>query len=107
MEKKKQFIPSSFVKRMEKAGFLEIGRWPMHIPDEQIIREIEKDERWTHYAMMSGGVWLQTHAGVKAWFVNIRPQLHPNQVYSNKEQEVEHLLDQMDSDQSCQAAPFD
>lgn len=92
---------------MEKAGFLEVGRWPIHIPDEQIIREIEKDERFTHYAMMSGGVMLQTHAGVKAWFVSIRPQSRQSRVYSNKELEEEHLLDQKDSDQSCQANPSD
>src|SRR3972149_8525583 len=68
---KKQFILSSFVKKMEKEGFFEIARWPIYISDEQIIREIERDERFSHYASFGGGVSLFTHAGVKAFFCYI------------------------------------
>ena len=56
---------------MENNGFYEIARWPMHIQDEQIIREIEKDERFSHYAAFGGGVSLFTHASVKSFFCYI------------------------------------
>ena len=115
---KKQLILSSFVKKMEKEGFFEVARWPIHIPDEQIIREIERDERFSHYASFGGGVSLFTHAGVKAFFCYIpkrskkeresiynRKLSHQNQAYNNIEPIEEHPLNQMDSDQSFQVSP--
>jgi len=105
---------------MEKKGFFEVARWPIHIPDEQIIREIERDERFSHYAAFGGGVSLFTHAGVKAFFCYI-PQrskkdresiynkklLRPNPSCNNIEPVEEHLLNQMGSDPSSQEAPSD
>ena len=102
---------------MEKEGFLEVARWPMHIQDEQIIREIERDERFSHYAMFGGGVSLFTHAGVKAFFCYVpkrtkkerliynKIRSRQNQAYNNIEPIEEHPQDQKDSVLFSQEAP--
>jgi len=93
----KGLIRSKFVKEMIEIGFLEIKRWPKHIPDEMIIDEIANDRGLMLYVINSKGIPLYTHAGVKGFFTNIHPQLLQNPSYNTKVLAKKHHPNQKDS----------
>jgi len=93
----KGLIKSKFVEGMTELGFLEVKRWPMHVTDEMIIEEIENDRGLMFYVLNSKGIPLYTHAGVKAFFTNIHPQLLLNPSYNTKEKAKKHHPNRKDS----------
>ena len=82
---------------MTKLGFLEVKRWPFHIPDEMIIEEIVNDRSLMLYVINSKGIPLYTHAGVKAFFTNIHPQSLLNPSYNTKVKARKHHPNRKDS----------
>lgn len=80
----KGVIRSDFVTKMEKQGFYEVCRFPIHLPDSVILEMVEKDTKLWLYAMQNYGVAIYTHAGTKSFFVNIPRQSHQNPSYSKR-----------------------
>ena len=81
---RKSLVRSQFVKALELDGLFEVARFPLHYTDEMINDTIAKDSKLWLYALENGGVNLFTHAGVKSFFVNIRPRSLLNPAYSKR-----------------------
>jgi len=86
----KGLMKSKFIDEMVKLGFLEVKRWPFHLPDDIIIDEIVNDRDLMLYVINSQGIPLYTHAGVKGFFTNTRPQLLLNPSYNTKVKARKH-----------------
>ena len=70
----KGIVRSKFLDKMYKQWFLEIGRWSAYLPDSVIIDQIKNDRNLLLYAVNFKGVPIDTHAGCKSFFSNIRPE---------------------------------
>jgi len=69
----KGVVRSEFLDKMYKEWFLEVGRWSAYLPDDVIINSIMGNKNLLLYAVNFNGVPLDTHAGCKSFFANIRP----------------------------------